>query len=107
MLLHAVLALTFSSAIADTARHTEVSGAITVTTKGISLIPSFTLGKPATIFDIGISRDGFALEPQFKVGLDGHPWAFLFWGRYRPNLGDRFHLVVGAHPAVQFHSTPV
>jgi hypothetical protein len=37
------------------------------------------------------------------VGLDGHPWAFLFWGRYRPNTGDRFRLVVGAHPAMQFH----
>jgi hypothetical protein len=104
MLLTAVVLLTLSSTITDTARHTEVSGAVTVTTKGISLIPSITLGKPATIIDIGIDRAGFGFEPQFKVGLDGRPWAFIFWGRYRPNTGDRFHLVVGAHPAIQFHS---
>jgi len=107
MLLHAAVLLSLTGALSDTTRRTETSGAITVTNKGISLIPSFTLGKPATIVDVAVTRGELAFEPQFKVGLDGYPWAFLFWGRYRPNIGDRFRLVVGAHPAVQFHRTPV
>jgi hypothetical protein len=110
MILHVALALALEtgSAASDTTRdQAHASGAVTVTNNGISLIPSFSLGKPATIIDVGIERASFAFEPQFKLGLDGYPWAFIFWGRYRPRTGDRFHLVIGEHPAVQFHQTTI
>ena len=73
---------------------TVLGGALTVTTKGISTVPSFTLGKPAAILDISIVRGGLSFEPQFRMGLDGKPWAFLFWGRYRlagPRAASRRH----------------
>ena len=38
-----------------TEERAAVSGAVTVTTKGMSTIPSFTLGKPAAIFDVSIA----------------------------------------------------
>ena len=72
---------------ADTTRHASVLGAITVTNKGISLIPSFTLGKPATLIDLVTRKAELSFEPQFRVGLDGKPWSFVFWGRYRPSTG--------------------
>jgi hypothetical protein len=86
---------------------TEVAGLLTVTTKGISTIPSFTLGKPAVIADVSIARRGLSFEPQFRFGLDGKPWSFLFWGRYRLHEGERLHVEVGAHPALNFRATQV
>ncbi len=86
----------------STARRIDVAGAVTITNKGISTIPSFTLGKPAAILDVSIANGGLRFEPQFKVGLDGKPWAFLFWGRYRLLEGGKLRVDVGAHPALSF-----
>jgi len=80
----------------------QVAGAVTVTTKGISLIPALTLGKPAAIFDVAITGGPLSFEPQFRFGLDGKPWTFIFWGRYRPVREGKFRLTVGAHPALTF-----
>lgn len=91
----------------STAYRAEVSGLLTVSTKGISTIPSFTLGKPAAIADVSIARNGLSFEPQFKFGLDGKPWAFLFWGRYRLLEGEKLRVTVGAHPALNFRATRV
>lgn len=86
------------------AQHVDVSGNVSVTNKGISLIPSFTLGRPAAIFDVAIRNGRVGFEPQFRVGLDGKPWAFLFWGRYRPLKRGKFQLGLGGHPAVSFRT---
>jgi hypothetical protein len=88
-------------------RHADVAGAVTVTNRGISLIPSFTLGKHAAIFDVAIRKHDLSFEPQFRVGLDGKPWSFIFWWRYRVLGGERFRLGVGAHPAILFRTNTV
>jgi len=84
-----------------------VAGAVTVTNKGISLIPALTLGKPAAIFDVAITGGALSFEPQLRFGLDGKPWTFIFWGRYRPLRDGKFRLSVGAHPAFAFKTIPV
>ena len=83
-----------------------VEGLMTVTNKGISTIPSFTLGKPAAILNVSVARSGFAFEPELRYGLDGKPWSFLFWGRYRLDR-DKFHLTIGEHPSVNFKTITV
>lgn len=88
-------------------RHPEVTGAVTLTNKGISLIPTFTLGKPAAIADLGIRKGDLSFEPQFRFGLDGKPWSFIFWWRYDAVKGRKFHLRAGAHPAVAFRTISV
>lgn len=90
-----------------TTRRTEVAGAVTVTNKGISLLPALTLGKPAGIVDVAIWRGGLSFEPQFRVALDGKPWSFIFWWRYRSPSSKKLHLVIGAHPAVLFRTITV
>ena len=88
----------------NTARRTHVAGAVTITTKGISLIPAFSLGKPAGIVDVAITDGALSFEPQFRFGLNGKPWSFIFWGRYRPLRGGKLRLGVGAHPSVLFRT---
>ena len=84
-----------------------MAGAVTVTNKGISLIPALTLGKPAAIFDVALTGGALSFEPQFRFGLDGKPWTFIFWGRYRPLRDGKFRLAIGAHPAFVFKTVPV
>jgi hypothetical protein len=97
----------FSQAVDRARSRTEVTWAISVTNKGISTIPTFTLGKPAASVDASIRRGGFGVNPQFRVRLDGTPWSFLVWGRYRLLDRERPRVRVGAHPALAFRSATV
>ncbi len=81
----------------------ELSGAATVTNRGISLIPNLTLGKPAVIFDFFVGKNRLSFEPQLRFDLtNARPWSFLFWGRYRIVESKKFVLRTGIHPAYSF-----
>ena len=83
-----------------------LSGAFTVTNNGISLIPTFSLGKPAVVFDFAAGIKRLSFEPQLRFALeDGKPWSFVFWARYKLVQTDKFKLTIGAHPSVVFSTT--
>jgi hypothetical protein len=82
-------------------------GAVTITNNGISTIPNLTLGKPAALFDLSLGRGKISFEPQFRFGLDGKPWTFILWWRYKPVRTENFQLVLGAHPAFAFKTTSI
>jgi len=54
-----------------------------------------------------VAVHGLSFDPQLKFGLDGKPWAFTFWGRYRLFDGERLHVAVGGHPAISFRTIAV
>ena len=83
-----------------------VGGAVTVTNNGISLLPTFTLGDPAALFDLSVRGLRLSFEPQFKFALEGRPRAFIFWWRYGLLGTERFSVRVGAHPALAFKMMP-
>jgi hypothetical protein len=96
-----------SSQAADSAgSRTEVTWAINVANKGIS-IPTSTLEKPTATVDMSIRRGGFSVDPQFRVGLDGTPWSFVFRGRYRLVDNERLGVIVGAHSVFAFRTATV
>lgn len=80
----------------------RLAGAVTVTNKGISLVPTFTLGKPAVIFDLSMGKRKLYFEPQLRFALEGKPWSFLFWWRYRLLNKSKMAVTLGAHPAMNF-----
>lgn len=82
----------------------HLKGAVTVTNKGISFIPSFSLGKPAAMFELSVGKKKFFFEPQFRFALEGKPWSFLFWFRYKIIDRPKFGLTVGGHPALNFRT---
>ena len=59
------------------------SGAVSVTNNGISFVPTFSLDKPAAIFNLSMGKNRFSFEPDLRFSLAGKPWSFLFWGRYK------------------------
>jgi hypothetical protein len=91
---------------AGASRPVQVTGAVNVNSQGISTVPALTLGRPAAIFDLAVRKGDVSFEPQFRFALDGTPWSFLLWGRYRAVQGERFRLTVGGHPAYSFRARP-
>lgn len=85
----------------------HLGGVVTVTNNGISLLPTFSLGKPAVMFDMNVGNRRLTFEPQFRFSLKGKPWNFLFWWRYKLLHTGKFRLQVGAHPAIAFRKVPV
>jgi len=81
--------------------------ALSVTNNGFSFIPTFSLGKPAAILDLGIGNKRLSFEPQFRFALSGKPWSFIFIYRYKIINNSRFQLKVGGHiPALNFTTAP-
>ena len=109
MLLFALLPLAFAASAqqADSTKtiHHFV-GSVSVTNNGISIVPSFSLGKPAVIFNASMGKKRFSFDPDLRFSLAGKPWSFLFWGRYKLVDNNRFRMNAGTHLGLN-HKTSV
>jgi hypothetical protein len=85
----------------------HINGTITATNNGISIIPSFSLGRPAVFFDLSLGGERLSFDPMLRFGMDGKPWSFVFWGRYKIIKDKKFTLTAGAHPAFLFREREV
>lgn len=47
----------------------------------------------------------FSIDPDIRFGLDGKPWVFLFWARYKVATEGPFRLHTGAHLGMNFRTT--
>lgn len=82
-------------------------GQITATNNGVSLIPSFSLGKPAVLFDLNIGKGRLSFDPMLRFSATGKPWAFIFWWRYKIIQNKKFSMGVGAHPSFVFRDVSI
>ncbi len=78
------------------------SAAVSATNNGISLLPNFSLGKPAVIFNMAMGKKKLSFEPEMRFAMTGKPWSFLFWWRYKVVKTNKFSFNIGAHPAIAF-----
>lgn len=85
----------------------HISGSALVTNNGISLLPMFNLGKPATILDLSIGNDRISYEQQLRFSLAGKPWSFIFWTRWKAITAKKFRLNIGANTSVAFRNAVV
>jgi hypothetical protein len=72
---------------------------ILITNNGISLFPNLSLGKPATILSLVVGKKHIFFEPELRWRLNGNPWSYIFWLRYRPKRTEHFSWHIGAHPS--------
>ena len=82
-------------------------GQITATNNGVSLIPSFSLGKPALLFDLSIGKKRLSFDPMIRFAMNGKPWSFVFWGRYQLVQNKKYNLGLGVHHSVLFKDISV
>lgn len=99
-----ISSVSFSQISDSTRKPSQFGAAVTITNKGISTIPNLTLGKPAAIFDLNMGGKRLTFEPQLRFALEGKPWSFLFWWRYKVVQSEKFRLNAGVHPALSFRT---
>ena len=93
----------FSQKSDSTKAPIQFSGNITVTNNGVSLVPTFSLGKPAILIDMAIKGEKLSFEPMLNFATNKlKPWGFIFWLRYQIANQSKFKLRVGAHPSFVF-----
>ncbi|MBK7870581.1 MAG: hypothetical protein IPJ74_07825 [Saprospiraceae bacterium] len=82
---------------------------LSATNNGFSLVPTFSLGKPAVVTTFNISGKGrFSFEPEFRYSMEFKPWSFIFIWRYKLIEKNKFQLKLGTHlPALNFISGSV
>lgn len=81
-------------------------GNISATNNGISLVPTFSLGRPAVVFELSLGGERLSFDPEIRFGMDGKPWSFILWWRYKVIKSEKFNLNMGAHPAFVFRDVP-
>lgn len=103
MLIFPIMGLVNGQKIDSIQNATKFSGTIAATNNGISLIPSFSLGKPATVIELAIKRSRFSFEPQLRFDLtNARPWSFIYWLRYKLIQNPKMKLQIGVHPSYVF-----
>lgn len=94
--------LSFSQKTDSTKSSSYFSGSVSVTNNGISIVPTFSLDKPAAIFMLSAGKNRFSFDPDLRFSLSGRPWSFLFWARYKLVTNDRFQMNAGTHLGLNF-----
>jgi hypothetical protein len=84
-----------------------ISGSAGITNNGISLIPSFSLDKPAAIFDMSLGKSKFSFDTEFTFSLRAKPWYFLFWPKYKLVVSPKFRMDIGAQFSLTFRNVVV
>lgn len=85
----------------------HASANLNISNNGLSLFPNFSLGRPAVIINLSLQKKGFAFEPELRWGLDGKPWSYIYWFRYRYRPSKKLELRAGVHPAYIFSENEV
>lgn len=78
---------------------TKFSGSIGITNNGFSIIPTFSLNRPATIMNFSWRRNRFSFNPDIRLVSDASKGGMIFWFRYQAIQEKKFGLRVSAHPA--------
>lgn len=85
---------------ADSTQTTStLSGSVGITNNGFSIVPTFSLNRPAAIMNFYWRKKRFSFDPDIRLVPDASKGGFLFWFRYRLIDQKKFSLRVGVHPA--------
>src|SRR5262245_41905239 len=79
-----------------------LTGSALLTHNGINLVPTFSLNDPAAMFKFSAGKNRFSFDPEFNFSLEGKPWYFIFWLRYRLIDGKKFRVNTAAQLGLNF-----
>ena len=85
----------------------DFKASASITNNGISLVPTFSLGDPAILFDVKLIKGKYSFEPDIRYSLEGKPWTMLFWFRHKTVEKKNFSLRTGIHPGVNFRTIQI
>ena len=94
----------FSQLFDSTKKTGHLGGSIELTNNGISVVPTFSLNKPAAIFKASAGKGRLSFDPEFSCSFQGKPWNFFIWLRYQLIQKQKFSFNVAVHPDFSFFS---
>jgi len=62
-------------------------------------VPAFSLGKPAIMASLVLTKNRFSYEPTLAYGLDSRPWFIDNWMHYKLIVKPVFELRAGFNPS--------
>ena len=69
---------------------------------GVSIVPAFSLGRPAVMYLGRFSQKNWSMEPEVRMSYDGQPWSMILWARYTlPELGE-WKCTIAPHVAMLY-----
>lgn len=76
----------------------------TGTNNGISIVPAFSLGRPALMYQGAFMQSSgkVRLEPEIRMSYDGEPWSTLLWARYILPKAGKWQFTAASHYALLF-----
>ena len=86
----------FSQTKADTsAKKLKVDASFSFNSNGIASIPAFSLGKPALVASVNLTKGRFSYDPTLAYSLELKPWYIDNWFHYRIVVRPKFELKTG------------
>lgn len=70
------------------------SGSLSISNNGVAPVPSFTLGEPALINSVSITKGRLTFTPETGLDFSGNPWYIENWFRWQV-LDSRFKTNLG------------
>jgi len=70
---------------------------VSINTNGVASIPAFSLGKPAIISSVSLTKNRFSYDPVLAYGLNLKPWFIDNWLHYRIIRKPAFELRTGVN----------
>lgn len=98
--------LVFSQS-AENKNPVHIAGSAGITNNGISLIPNFSLGDPAALFSLSVSKGRLSFVNDFNFSLEAKPWYTLYWLKYQVVEKEKFKMTAGTHLGLNFFSSEV
>jgi hypothetical protein len=96
LILFFIFTVSFSKEKADSLKTKLKAGAtISLNSNGISVIPAFSLGKPAVMAEINLVKGRFSYDPILAYDLNLKPWVIDNWMRYKIIVKPSFELWAG------------
>lgn len=102
LFLHGPFALFAQQKKDSTYNETVFSGSLGVTNNGFSIVPTFSLNKPAALIFLSWRKKRFSIDPDIRLTFDAKKGGMLFWFRYHAIEKKNFKLRAGVHPAFNF-----
>ncbi len=81
---------------------TLIKGNLQLTNNGISPVPYFTLGEPALLTNLYLTKGRLSFSPEFNFDLNAKPWSFNTWLRYNLIRTKRYNFYLGSNFSIIF-----
>jgi hypothetical protein len=93
-----------SSEISDStnSNSTQFKGNLQLNNNGISPVPYFTLGEPAFLTNLFITKGRLSFTPALNFDLKAKPWSFNTWVHYKLIKSKRINFFIGNNFSTMF-----